>query len=186
MIIRNYHLAVLMTFSLWVVSCGKDDDDPENPPVLLNEEELITTVVMQFTDPSGVYPDVMATFRDIDGPGGLEPSHFDTIRLASSTLYHATIGLLNESVDPAEDLTAEVLDEAGEHIFCYTPQDADLSVVRTDSDGVFELGITSNWQTGIPGVGAVRIVLKHQPGIKDGTCEPGETDIELDFPVRVE
>jgi hypothetical protein len=184
--INPFYIALILSISLFGLSCGKDDDSPENPPAISNEEELITTVALQFIDPSGVNPDVNATFKDVDGPGGLEPSQFDTIRLASGSLYHATILLLNESANPIEDITVEVLDEAEDHLFCYTPEDIDLSISRTDTDGVFELGITSNWLTGLAGMGAVRIVLKHQPGIKDGSCDPGETDVEIDFEVVIE
>lgn len=176
-------------FSIGVVlftSCGKDNEDPETPPAVVNEEELITTVTLQFSDPLNIQPDVVATFRDTDGPGGAEPSQFDTIFLAPSTLYQVTILLLNESVNPAENITTEVEEEAADHLFCYTAEGVDLDIVRTDSDGAYEIGIASAWQTNAAGNGSVKVVLKHQPGIKDGSCEPGETDVEIDFPVVVE
>ncbi len=184
----NYSFCLLgsLAFVLVLFSCGKDNDDPETPPATVNEEELITTVTLEFFDPLGIHPDVSATFRDTDGPGGAEPSQFDTIYLVPSVLYNAHVVLLNESVDPPENITDEVLEEAVDHLFCYTPEGIDLEIVRTDSDGTFELGITSNWQTGVSGEGAVVLVLKHQPGIKDGSCEPGETDVEISFPVVIE
>lgn len=181
-----FNLIVGMTFGLILVSCGKDNEDPATPPATVNEEELITTVTLEFTDPLGIHPDVSATFRDTDGPGGLEPSQFDTIYLVPSVLYNAHVVLLNESLDPPENITDEVLEEAVDHLFCYTPEGIDLGIMRTDSDGTFELGITSNWQTGDSGEGAVVVVLKHQPGTKDGSCEPGETDVEISFPVVIE
>jgi hypothetical protein len=181
-----FNLTVGLAFGLILVSCGKDSDDPETPPATVNEEELITTVTLEFTDPLGIHPTVFATFRDTDGPGGAEPSQFDTIQLVPSVLYNAHIVLLNESVDPAEDITAEVEEEAVDHLFCYTPEGVDVDIVRTDSDGTYEIGITTAWQTNGAGSGSVKVVLKHQPGIKDGSCAPGETDIEIDFPVVIE
>ena len=62
----------------------------------------------------------------------------------------------------------------------------DITIQRTDSDGNFEVGLQSLWETGTTGNGTVMIRLKHQPGVKDGTCAPGETDIELDFQTKVE
>ena len=185
---KSVHILWLLItgLALTMASCGKDNEDPETPPEVVNEEELITTVTLQFHDPTGVNPDVVATFRDVDGPGGADPTQFDTIFLAPSTLYEATILLLNESVDPAENITDEVSEEAVDHLFCYTSNGADLSIIRTDSDGTFALGINSTWQAGVAGEGSVNVVLKHQPGIKDGTCDPGETDVEVEFPVLIQ
>jgi hypothetical protein len=40
---------------------------------------------------------------------------------------------------------------------------------------------------GAAGSGSVTVILKHQPdGLKDGTCAPGETDVELEFQVAVQ
>jgi hypothetical protein len=33
-------------------------------------------------------------------------------------------------------------------------------------------------------LGDVKISLKHQPGIKNGSCDIGETDVELLFPFK--
>jgi hypothetical protein len=30
----------------------------------------------------------------------------------------------------------------------------------------------------------LRIALKHQPKSKDGTCDPGETDVDVTFPLN--
>jgi|GEM_PF-2626977 hypothetical protein len=30
--------------------------------------------------------------------------------------------------------------------------------------------------------GRIVVRLKHQPGIKTGSCEPGDTDVEVSFP----
>jgi hypothetical protein len=32
----------------------------------------------------------------------------------------------------------------------------------------------------------MQIELKHQPGIKNGTCGVGETDIDILFPVKIQ
>ncbi len=170
-----------------IVSCKKDDDDPKTPPVATNDEEVITTCILQFTDPSGVQPAVSATFRDPDGDGGNLPTQFDTIRLHPSTSYEASIILLNETVTPADSISNEVLEEGDEHLFCFDVQDANVTITRTDSDGTFEIGLESLWVTGVAGNGHVTVTLKHQPdGIKNGTCDPGDTDIEIAFPIKIQ
>lgn len=182
--IKNIVLITVALSTLFVTGCKKDDDDPKpsgnnNPPV--HEEELITSVILSFVDTSGVQPTVQYAFRDPDGDGGNAPTQHDTIRLVANTYYNATIQLLNEAENPAEDITLEVQAEDDEHIFCYTPANTNLTVVRTDSDGAYEVGITSRWFTGAAANGETTVSLKHQPGVKDGTCAPGDTDVEVTF-----
>lgn len=169
-------LGIILAFS----GCKKDDDPVQTPPEP-NESELITTFTIVFTDMGGTQPTVTATFKDLDGDGGNAPSVFDTIYLAPSTTYAAEILLLNESINPADTISNEVQDEANDHLFCFYPTGANVSISRTDSDGVYEIGLQSQWVTGTVSNGTTQIILKHQPGIKDGTCSPGETDIELNF-----
>lgn len=169
-----------------LASCKKDDDLVDVPPPIANEEEVITTMTLKFTDPTGVNPDVTATFRDPDGDGGLNFDIFDTIRLKNNTVYDMSIVLLNETVSPADTISNEVLEEADEHLFCFTSSFANVLIQRTDSDGTFEIGLESQWTVGSVGNGTVQIVLKHQPGIKDGSCSPGETDVDVTFVTEVE
>lgn len=167
-------------------SCKKDEDLVETPPPTQNEEEVITTMTLTFVDDAGVQPTVTATFRDPDGDGGLGADIFDTIRLQNNTTYNVSITLLNETVTPAEDITVEVQEEDDEHFFCFSPSGADLSIIRTDTDGVYEVGLQSQWTVGAVSTGTTLISLKHQPGVKDGTCAPGETDIEVNFVTEIE
>jgi len=179
---------LLLMLVLGMAACTDDDDDSVNnqPGVSANEEELITTVVIKVKD---TLTDVEQTFRwtDSDGDGGNDPS-IDTITLAPNTFYEVEIEFLDES-DPSdvEDITEEIEDEDDEHLICYTssPQTM-LNVLRTDSDGTYEVGLESTWESFTAQNGSLKIVLKHQPGVKDGSCSPGETDIEIDLPVFVQ
>ncbi len=180
----------VLSFSVALVilgACKKDKkDDVTNPPVV-NEEELITTFQITFTDAAGVQPTVTAQFVDLDGAGGNAPTIFDSIRLQANTTYNASITLLNESVNPAEDLTVEVQEEDQDHLFCFSPTGTlNLAITRTDSDGTYEVGLLSSWVTQAVSTGETTITLKHQPGIKNGQCDPGETDIELTFHTIIE
>jgi hypothetical protein len=171
-----------------IVGCKKDDDAPKpsssTPPA--NEEELITTVKITFVDTAGVEPTVTVFFRDPDGDGGNAPTQFDTIRLAANTVYNATLEVFDESKNPVENITTEIQEEADEHIFCFTPTNVNLSIIRTDSDGTYEIGLASQWTVGNTSVGTTQVVLKHQPGVKDGTCAPGDTDVELNFVTEIQ
>jgi hypothetical protein len=167
-------------------ACKKDKNDPKDPNDP-NPEELITTVILHFTDTAGVAPSATFTFSDPDGPGGNPPVLFEDIVLKANTVYRVDIELLDESKNPVDDITEEVLAEADEHLFCFEVNGASITIVRTDTDGTYELGLESLWTVGAAGSGSVTVILKHQPdGMKDGSCAPGETDVELEFQVTVQ
>jgi hypothetical protein len=174
---------LLLLLTTVLTGCKNDGDLPEVPQPTVNEPEVITTLTLNFTDANGVQPDVSATFRDPDGDGGQGPDIFDNIDLVANTTYNCTITLLDESGSEVEDMTVEIREEDDEHLFCFTPASgADVTVTRTDTDGTFEVGLSSQWATGAASTGTVNVVLKHQPdGLKDGTCAPGETDVEVLF-----
>lgn len=172
-------IARLLIFGV-VVACKKDDVTPDKPQVT-DEQELITSVRLTMVDQDSVQATLIVNFRDLDGPGGNPPSIFDTIRLVANTNYLVNIEFLDESKSPAANITNQILSEAGEHIICYNSSNLNLNVNRTDSDGTYEVGLKSKWLVGSASNGSVIISLKHQPGIKNGTCDPGETDVELNF-----
>ena len=174
---------ILSILSLALVACKKEKKNNVPNPTNPNEEELITTFKIVFTDVNGVLPNVEAQFVDTDGPGGNNPSSFDTIRLAANATYNASITLLNESVNPAEDITVEVEEEGVDHLFCFDLTNGLNAVIsRTDLDANnLPIGITTQWVLGAVSTGTTTIRLRHQPGIKTGQCDVGETDIELNF-----
>lgn len=177
-------LFVTMTTTL-LMACHKDSQDPETPQVILNEEEVITTCKLYFTDISGTSTDTIAIYRDADGDGGNGPTQFDTIFLKSGTHYATEIILLNETISPADSISNEVEEEGQDHLFCFGVNNAALNIERTDSDGTYEIGLHSEWTATSASTGSVTITLKHQPGIKDGTCIPGDTDLEIQFPLVI-
>ena len=159
--------------------CKKDDDNPESENH--NESELITTLQMQFTDSAGTTSTF--SFFDPDGPGGNAPT-LDTIRLDASQDYNLSISVLDES-DPAdtEDITVEIMEEAEDHLFCFSHSlPLDITITDTDANGL-PLGLLSTWNIMDGGSGSVTVVLRHQPEVKNGTCTVGEVDIEVAFPV---
>lgn len=184
--------SILYIVSLTVVaatlftSCKKDDDDPKNPGDP-NESELITTVRINFTDSAGTAPDVSVVFRDLDGDGGNAPTRFDTIRLQPSTTYFTEILLLDESKLPSDTISNEVAEEAEDHIFFFLHSGVNIATTYLDQDSNgLPLGLSTKWVTGASGSGTSRVTLKHQPGVKDGSQAPGETDIELTFRSEVQ
>jgi hypothetical protein len=175
-------LMYLMTaVALFSVSCEKDDkEDP-------NEEEVITTVRVSLVEAGTTTPQVF-TFRDIDGPGGAAPTVFDSIRINANKPYAATLQFLNESVTPAEDITAEVTAEANDHQVYFEPSGVNLIASNLNTDGRgLPLGITSTWTAGAVAIGKMKVTLKHKPGAKAAgdPVSKGETDVEVEFGVRL-
>lgn len=174
---------ILSLVCIALTACKKEKKQQVTTPANPNEEEVITTFKLVFTDTSGTHPNVEARFVDLDGPGGNAPSVFDTIRLAANTTYHASITLLNESANPVQDITVEVEEEGIDHLFCFDiSAGLAVAILRTDADANgLPIGITSKWTLGAASTGTTTIRLRHQPGVKNGQCDPGETDIELNF-----
>ena len=176
----------IFTLSSLFLSCKKDDDKPSNPTDP-NEEEVITTLKLLFTDSAVVSPNVTATFRDLDGDGGNPPSVFDTIKLEANKTYLLEILLLNESVTPTDTISHEIAAEDDDHMFFFLHSGVNISTTYLDFDSNgLPLGLNTKWYTGIASSGTSKITLKHQPGIKDGTQAPGETDVEVTFQSRVD
>jgi len=183
-------ISLLGILSLSIVAC-KDDDDTSVKPSghdhdhHHHEQELITTLEVIVKDTMGLAIDTFA-FRDQDGIGGNAPI-VDEIILEESSIYDVELRFLDESdSNDIEDITIEIENEDDEHLVCYTSSSNDLSVIRTDSDGTYPVGIHSRWSTGGHGHVDLTITLKHQPGVKNGDCAPGETDVEVTFHVDIE
>jgi hypothetical protein len=182
---RNLVMVLLVGTSLLMNSCKKETIDP-------NQSELITTVRLKFTNTlsSSINP-LVYEFKDLDGEGGAAPVKFDDIVLQKNIPYICEVTVLNESVSPADNITAEIKAEANDHQFYFVPSSSNLLSVSnydTDTQGL-PLGLSSFWVTGLnPGSGTVKVVLKHKPGTKaaNDLINKGETDIELDFKLIIQ
>lgn len=179
---KNSKIILLALVSLALVpGCKKDDSTPQNPPDG-NDAELITTVKLSFVDSAGIEPIRQFVFSDIDGDGGNPPSLFDTIRVSPQRTYNVSILLLDESKTPADTISNEVLAEGDDHMFFFFHSGVNIASSYEDLDvNGIGIGLQSKWVTGTTSSGTSRIVLKHQPGIKDGSFAPGETDVDIQF-----
>jgi len=145
-----------------------------------NPEELITTLKLNFTK-GGITKSFQ--FIDIDGISGGNAGVFDTIYLDTNSTYNLSLEVLNESVSPAEDITAEIREEAIDHQFFFNPSSGlNLTSSYNDLDIAGQpIGLTNIISTGANSVGTLRVNLKHQPGIKNNNQNTGESDIDVSF-----
>ncbi|MEZ4776046.1 MAG: hypothetical protein R3D00_22915 [Bacteroidia bacterium] len=164
----SFSLMIVLSSIFFIQSCK-----PEAP---VGEEE-ITTVQLVFNGSQ--------TFTWKDG------STPDIITLSPLTSYTVEAKFLNENVSPVGDITAEILAEDDQHLVCYEILGdlalTNFTIARTDTDGTYEVGLSTQWQTGTAATGQVSIKLRHQPGgIKDGTCTPGDSDVEILFDLTIQ
>ena len=182
----NLLLAMGVCSMLFITSCKKDD------PIIENEEELITTLIYTLNPEAGGAP-VVLSFQDLDGDGAITPI-ITGGTLAANTSYNGSLQLLNESVNPAEDITVEVQEEAEEHQFFFQNNVSGLSIAYTDEDeNGHPIGLSSKITTTGSGSGTITVTLRHEPiktaaGVSNVyiTSAGGETDIEVTFNVVVQ
>ncbi|UOQ66631.1 hypothetical protein [Hymenobacter volaticus] len=162
-------------------ACNDDNDDPTPD----DDNEQITTVTYKLTPTNGGAP-VSVTYKDADGDGGTAPV-IGSLTLAANTTYTGELTLLDETKNPAVNTSAEILEEADKHLFVFEPAPANLmTVTRTDKDkNNLEIGLQTRLVTTTAATGTLKITLRHQPGTKNGTSAPGDTDVEVTFPTTV-
>jgi hypothetical protein len=172
-----------------VVTLGCKEKNPAEPEPQ-NPQELITKVTLTLT-PVGGGAAVTVTFSDPDGDGGNAPT-IGTLTLKAGTTYNGTIELLDETKNPAENITEEVEEESDAHQFFYTPKGGivgRVTIVITDRDAnnlPVGLEYTVTVTAGAAANGTLNVVLSHyDESPKNGTTPSDESDIDIDFPVNI-
>ena len=185
------YLAMALFAAAAITSCRSDDED-EVVPLPVNEEEVITTMVLAFDGQAGAV-DKELRFTDADGDGGGAPV-FDVDTLQAASVYNVSIILLNETANPVDTISNEVLDEGTDHQFFFQPGAVNLSVAYSDTDVNGQpIGLHSVWTIGAASSDSTRVTLRHEPdksapGVSGGDISNagGETDIEVKFPLVIE
>ena len=178
-------LSTAIFASALIFSCSSDDDSTPEPVL---EEEVITTMTITLT--ADGQADVILQTQDLDGDGPDLPVVTVSGDLSENTMYSGSIVLLNETEDPAENITEEIEEEALEHQFFYTignGLDAETDYNDADSDGN-PIGLDFVLSANSVSSGSITFTLRHEPtkpnmGIEDAG---GETDIEATFDIAIQ
>lgn len=200
-------IALAAIIGMNFTACKKDKTDeptPDNPTPPTNETELITTMKVTLLDTTTL-TNTTYVFSDLDGAGG-NPATFGNsgadsiINITSNHVYKATILLLDETKSPIDTISKAVLSEGTDHMFFFnsiaptgTPYNTYLSGSMTnikylDLDANNRgIGLSTLWTAPATTINKtpLTIELKHQPGVKDGSYAPGETDIQVGFKLKV-
>jgi len=170
---------IVFGFLATIQSCKPDDHNHD-------EHDAITKVQLVFMDTLTNIAYGTYTWEDADGIGGNPPSVIDTIKLAAAKTYKVNVMVYAKHENHLDNITADILAEGEDHLFVFKNITANLNVVITDRDSKsLPIGLESLWTTGTTSDGTINIVLRHQPGVKDGTETPGDTDIDITYPVQV-
>jgi hypothetical protein len=192
---KTTKLALLLALPFAFSACKKDKK--EDPKPNNADNEVITTIRYTLT-PVGGGTTITAQSRDVDGDGGAAPVLTYTGATGATKLvfdkaktYTGDILILDETKSPVDTVSNEVFKEADEHLFVYKPLAADLlTIVRTDFDASTPVPLPLGLKTTVTprstaGTGTLQIILRHQPGVKNGLEAPGDTDVDVTFPVEV-
>lgn len=199
-------IACVAIIALSVSACKKEETPaPTNPPPSTNAPELITTMKVTLHDTT-THVNTVYTFSDLDGDGG-NPAVFggtnqsdSVIQITKNHVYECSILLLDQSKNPVDTVSNEVLNKANDHLFFFNalnPTGNPYSVYLTGSMTTVKytdldannrgIGLKTLWTA--PGMAMAKsplvIELKHQPSVKNGTYAPGETDVQVPFKLQV-
>jgi hypothetical protein len=192
---KSKHLkisAIALIAALTFSSCNNDDDDS----IPVNEEELITTVTAIYTPVDGGTV-VTLQYKDLDGEGANAPLITVSSAFAKNKTYNGTVTFKNESVNPAEDITPEIVEEGVDHqLFYQTTGTLNAFTYGTASSNFDKngkpVGLQSIFTTTEAASGNITITLRHEPNKSaanvsagDITNAGGSTDAEVSFPISV-
>jgi hypothetical protein len=187
---KFYAIALVATLSFTACSKG------EEPIVPVNEEELITTATAIYT-PLGGGTAITLQYKDLDGEGANAPLITVSGAFAKNKTYDGAVIFKNESVNPALDITPEIVEEGVAHQLFYQKTGTlnefsyGTATSNLDKNGK-TIGLQSVFKTTEAASGNLKITLKHNPnksGINvatgDITNAGGSTDIEVTFAITV-
>lgn len=144
-----------------------------------------------------------------------ESGTHDTLVINANATYFTEVYILDESKNPTDSTSKVIAgEESNEHMLFFNGNPAATGnngntvvssivpyTVKTNGSNIVikyldidngspqrSVGLKTRWRATTPSGGTVyplTVTLRHQPGAKDGTFAPGETDIDLTFKVKI-
>ncbi|WP_396142887.1 type 1 periplasmic binding fold superfamily protein [Flavobacterium sp.] len=175
----------LSLFAVALISCSDDDN-----PAPVNEEEVITTVRTTLV---GGGQTITLLSKDLDGDGPNAPVVTVSGNLTAGTTYTGSVAFLNETVNPADDITTEVEEEGVDHQIFYQAPASIGTFTYTDTDANGKpIGLDFTLVTASAATGNLTVTLRHLPnksaaGVSTGNIANagGATDAQVTYPLVV-
>jgi hypothetical protein len=176
-----------IVLSLIFDGCSKDEKTVSPP---LPGNEFLTTVRLVATnvnDPSDVVTASVTDTTLIAHPA--DSINNPNMALKANASYTVSVLFLDETQKPVGNVTDDIYARRNYHLICFdVAPSLNLTVTRTDKDTntpALEIGLQDKFVTGAAGNGVLNVQLRHQPNAKNGSCEPGSTDADVDFKVTI-
>lgn len=188
-------IATILTI-LTFPSCSKEDP---KKPIITNPQEVLTTVLISgynHDDSNNVMYQFNYKWEDLDGDGGNLPN-IDTLVLDTGIEYHCHILIIDKTKVPFVTVSNAIEKEKNVHQFFYTTSEnlkGKFSTEILDFDDnspklpvglEFHLLTTSNQYYQLPIFGSLKIVLSHYDGVPKTNEKSNESDIDINFPVKI-
>lgn len=183
----KHPLLYLAAITLLTAACNRDEENVDPT----EDNERITTVTLRLQNKANATEIVTGTIDGLSIDGTQPNSASATLGLKPSAAYSMTISLSDRTQTPATDISAAIKTEANEHLFVYRPATGlNMTVTPNDRDtnpapGPYPIGLTADVTTGAASSGKLNVVLRHQPGVKNGTATPGTSDLDVNFDVVI-
>ncbi len=174
---------------LLIASCKKEEKTVTPAPP---GNEFLTTTILTCINTNAPYDTTVGTWRDLT-PDDTNPPDTSkaVLNLKKNTVYHVSIGLLDETKSPSGDIGSDILARGNYHLFCFNTSSSlgsNLAVTRTDHDTnnpPLAIGLKDDFTTTNVGDGFLEVILRHQPNLKNGSCDPGSTDLDVNFRIHI-
>ena len=180
----NILLAGTLFMLLLLLNSCKKEEKTVSPPLPGNE--FLTTVKLVATNAANSSDVQTVSVKQLpDQPVDYSNA---TLNIKKNATYHVQVYFLDETTSPAGDITADIRERENYHLICFNVTGIALTVSRTDMDTntpPLPIGLSDDFVTGATGTGSLNVQLRHQPNAKNGTCDPGSSDADVDFPVNV-
>lgn len=179
--------ALALLTVLWI-SCKKDESTVSPPAP---DNEFITTVKLVATNANDPNDVQTASWVDMSPDDTTSPDISNAVlNLHANTNYKVQVQFWDESKSPASEITPEIAERGNYHLICFNIQSGlNLNITRTDSDTntpALPIGLTDDFAAGAASSGNLEVELRHQPNVKNGTCDPGSTDADVNFQINIQ
>jgi hypothetical protein len=167
---------------LYLASCSPEDLFPDDPQVKM--KDTATTFTLKYTRLSDNAVDY-ANCYDPDGSGPEAPTLLTQLKLTANKEYDLELEVRDDT-DPLRsvNLTDTISKRPGAFRVCMSSP-LNLTPVPTDSDGKYPIGLKYRIKTGNAATSTLKVSLRNQTGVKDGSCDIGTLMLEVNFPLRV-
>ena len=186
---KNFRKVILyLVLGAVVASCAK------TPPAIVSHplsNEFLTTTILNLQNTSNANDKpTISYYLDPNNPTAAPVITPATLNLTKNSTYTCKIVILDQTKTPVDTVSDVIKQRENIHLFVFF---ASTNLMLTDSITdrdtnipPLPFGLQSQIKTGAASTGTLRVVLRHQPNVKNGTYGPGSTDLDVTYPVSIQ